>query len=78
VYRSEDWWVAKHTELGVASQGAIRGEALANLDEAVALRTGEAGETVETEDEERTVLREFGIDPDEVMDESKDVPEFMQ
>lgn len=53
-----DWWVAKDTETGVASQGKTRTEALENLDEAVAGYHGE-GEAV-TEEE----LREIGIDPE--------------
>lgn len=73
-----DRWTAIDRETGVASQGTSREEALENLDEAVALHRGEAGESIETEQEERAVLRELGIDPDEVMDESKDLPEFMR
>ena len=78
VYRSEDWWVARHVELGVASQGESREAALDNLQEAVELHRGEADERIETEEEERELLRELGIDPDEVMNESKDLPKFMQ
>lgn len=78
VSRSVDWWVARHTELGIASQGETRAAALENLDEAVALHKGEVGETIETDAEERAVLRDLGIDPDEVLDESKDLPEFMR
>lgn len=33
----DGWWTAVDEETGVASQGATRGEALDNLDEAVAL-----------------------------------------
>lgn len=64
-----EWWVAKDEnvgENGVASQGRTRQEALENLDEAVALFKGEIGESVDTWDEEADVLRELGIDPEEV------------
>ena len=57
---SGDLWVARDEDTGVASQGETRQEALANLDEAVALYRGEIGR--EPTDEE---LREVGIDPDD-------------
>ena len=38
---SGDLWVARDEETGVASQGETRGEALDDLDEAVALYRGE-------------------------------------
>ena len=62
--KEEDWWVAVDEDVGVASQGKTREEALENLDEAVALHKGEIGEPVTDED-----LREWGIDPDEATDE---------
>lgn len=43
VEEDDGWWSAIDTETGVASQGETRREALANLDEAVAL-TEEARE----------------------------------
>ncbi|MCD2202659.1 type II toxin-antitoxin system HicB family antitoxin [Halobacterium sp. KA-6] len=43
VEEDDDWWSAIDENTGVASQGATREEALANLDEAVAL-TEEARE----------------------------------
>lgn len=52
-----EWWVARDTETGVASQGRTRGAALDNLDEAL---SGYQGEGSELTDEE---LRELGIDP---------------
>lgn len=55
---SGDYWVARDEETGVTSQGKTRTDALANLDEAVALYRGEIGH--EPTDEE---LREVGIDP---------------
>jgi len=68
-----DWWVAVDEDVGVASQGKTREEALENLDEAVALHKGEIGEPVTDED-----LREWGIDPDEATDEVQepDAPWF--
>jgi len=66
-------WSAIDEDLGVASCGDTREEALEMLDEAVALHTGEAGEPVTDED-----LEELGLDPDEVPDEvgAPDVPWF--
>lgn len=67
-----EWWVATDEdagEVGVASQGHTREEALANLDEAVALHEGEIDDPVTDDD-----LREWGIDPETVPDEP-DVPE---
>lgn len=67
-------WSAIDAETGVASQGETRQEALENLDEAVALHTGEAGEPVTDDD-----LREFGLDPERVdPDDAKELPEFLQ
>jgi predicted RNase H-like HicB family nuclease len=60
-------WSAIDEETGVASQGASRQEALANLDEAVALHKGEIGEPVTDDD-----LREWGIDPETVPDEPRE------
>lgn len=65
--RADDgWWVARDEATGVASQGETRQDALANLDEAVALHTGEPGDTIETWAQEREVLKNLDIDPDEV------------
>lgn len=78
---SGEWWVATDVDTGVASQGKTREQALANLDEAVALHRGEIGESVETPDEEREVLRDLGIDPDEIeqaREENDELPEFME
>ena len=64
-------WSAIDEGVGVASQGETRSEALANLDEAVALHRGEIGDPVTDAD-----LRDLGIDPDTVPDEPQepDVP----
>ncbi|MEF8773377.1 MAG: type II toxin-antitoxin system HicB family antitoxin [Halobacteriales archaeon] len=78
---SGEMWIATDVETGVTSQGATRADALSNLDEAVALHREQIGESVEPLENERDVLREFGIDPDEVeqaREESDDLPEFMR
>lgn len=68
-------WSAIDEETGVASQGETRSEALANLDEAVALHKGEIGEPVTDAD-----LRDLGLDPDAVPDEPRkpDAPWFSE
>lgn len=53
----EEWWVARHEETGVSSQGRTRKAALDNLDEAVAGYHGEGREPTDAE------LRDLGIDP---------------
>jgi predicted RNase H-like HicB family nuclease len=66
-------WSAIDERVGVASQGETRSEALANLDEAVALHRGEIGNPVTDAD-----LRDLGIDPDTVPNKPQepDVPWF--
>ncbi|WP_135824704.1 type II toxin-antitoxin system HicB family antitoxin [Halorussus ruber] len=79
--KEDDWWVAKDTETGVASQGPTREKALENLDEALALHADKSGDSIDSWDEEREALEEMGIDPDEVADsreESSELPDFMQ
>jgi predicted RNase H-like HicB family nuclease len=76
----DGWWVARDEATGVASQGETRQDALDNLDEAVALHKGETGDSVDNWEEEKEVLEELGIDPDEVQqarDEHDGLPEFM-
>ncbi|RQG89339.1 type II toxin-antitoxin system HicB family antitoxin [Natrarchaeobius chitinivorans] len=76
IEEDDGWWSAIDEEVGVASQGETREEALDNLDEVVALHTGEAGEPIEDEEE---FLREIGIDPEDVAGaEDRELPEFMQ
>jgi predicted RNase H-like HicB family nuclease len=76
IEEDDGWWSAIDEAVGVASQGETREDALANLDEAVALHTGEAGEPIE---DEEAFLRDLGIDPEEVEGaEDRDLPEFMQ
>jgi predicted RNase H-like HicB family nuclease len=74
-------WTARDEETGVASCGATREEALAMLDEAVALYEGEIGESIDTWEAERDVLKELGVDPEEVKqarEEHDGLPEFLQ
>jgi predicted RNase H-like HicB family nuclease len=73
VEEADGRWSAIDEDIGVASYGDTRGEALDRLDEAVALQTGEAGGSVTEED-----LREWGIDPEDVPDEpiEPDAPWF--
>ena len=66
-----DLWIAEDEDTGVASQGETRGEALENLDEAVALYHGDVGREP-TEEE----LRELGIDPDD--NTSGELPDVLQ
>ncbi|EMA72638.1 hypothetical protein C462_00761 [Halorubrum distributum JCM 13916] len=77
----DGWWVARDEATGVASQGETRQNALDNLDEAVALHKGETGDSIDNWEEEKEVLEELGIDPDEVQqarDEHDGLPDFMQ
>ncbi|WP_323677662.1 type II toxin-antitoxin system HicB family antitoxin [Halorubellus sp. PRR65] len=68
-------WSAIDVDTNVASQGDTREEALDNLDEALALHKGEAGEPIE---DEEAFLEELGIDPDEVTGENEeDRPPFL-
>lgn len=74
-------WSAVDDDLGVASVGKTRAEALEMLDEAVALHTGESGEPVDSRDEEATVLEELGIDADaveEARESDTELPDFMR
>lgn len=75
VEEDDGTWSAVDAGTGVASQGETRSIALANLDEAVALHTGEIGEPVTEAD-----LADLGIDPDSVPDEPRepDVPWFSE
>ena len=69
-------WVAIDTELHVGGQGATREEALSELDDAVALHTGESGEPIK---DEEAFLREIDIDPEEIEKKGgEELPEFMR
>lgn len=73
-------WVATDTDTGVASQGETRREALENLDDALALYRRDSDEAVD-QDTERELLREMGIDPEEVergREDSDGLPDFMR
>jgi len=77
IEEKEGGWSAIDEELGVASCGDTRQEALEMLDEAVALHQGE-GEPIDDED---AVLEELGLDPEEInaaRDQHDELPEFMQ
>jgi predicted RNase H-like HicB family nuclease len=70
-----DWWVAVDEDVGVASQGKTREEALENLDEAVELHQRDTEPM--SREEEKEVLEDLGIDPDEV-EGDRELPEFMK
>lgn len=81
MWREDDIWVITDVETGVTTQGETRKEALEMLDEAVALHKGEAGESIDTPEEEREALEELGIDLDEVeaaREANTELPDFMQ
>ena len=74
-------WSAVDEDLGVGSVGVTREEALEMLDEAVALHTGEAGEPIDSWEEEKDVLEELGIDPaavEEARDGDTELPDFLR
>jgi len=76
IEEDDGWWSAIDEETGVGSQGETQEEALAALDEAVALHEQESGV-----DDEDDLLREIGLDPAEIADErdtNKSLPEFLQ
>ncbi|MFB6234245.1 MAG: type II toxin-antitoxin system HicB family antitoxin [Halopenitus sp.] len=58
-----DLWVVTDEETGVTTQGETREEALAMIEEAVALHRGEAGEPI---DDEEAFFEDLGIDPDTI------------
>lgn len=67
-----EWWVAKDTETGVASQGRTREDALDNLDDAVAAYNGDGRPPTEAE------LAAIGIDPEENEPGRGDLPDVLQ
>jgi predicted RNase H-like HicB family nuclease len=78
---SEGMWVATDIGTGIASQGESREAALENLDDALALHRGEVGESVESPEAEREILRELDIDPDEIeaaREDADNLPDFME
>ncbi|MCU4975445.1 type II toxin-antitoxin system HicB family antitoxin [Halobacteria archaeon AArc-m2/3/4] len=79
--KEDEWWVAKDEETGVASQGKTRIEALEMLDEAVSLHKDETSESIDTWEEEQEVLKDLGLDPDEIKASrgaNDGLPDFMQ
>jgi predicted RNase H-like HicB family nuclease len=58
LWQEDSWWIAKDVDTGVTTQGESREDALDNLDDAVAVYSGESGREP-TEEE----LRALGIDP---------------
>lgn len=73
LWREDNWWVAKDVETGVTTQGQSRENALANLDDAVALHKGEVGR--EPTDEE---LREMGIEPADNTTGDREPPDVLE
>ena len=73
MWRDDGVWVITDVETGVTTQGDTREDALAMLDEAVALHNGDIGHEP-TDDE----LRELGIDPEENTTGNSELPDFMQ
>ncbi|WP_440992223.1 type II toxin-antitoxin system HicB family antitoxin [Haloarchaeobius baliensis] len=73
LWREDGWWIAKDVETGVTTQGDSRTEALENLDDAVALHRGEAGN--EPSEEE---LRETGIEPDDNTTGDREPPRIVE
>ena len=73
LWREDDEWIAKDVETGVTTQGHSRSAALENLDDAVALRTGETGR--EPTDEE---LKEMGIDPEDNTTGNQEPPDVLK
>ena len=73
LWRDGSGWIAKDVETGVTTQGTSRTAALENLDDAVALRRGEAGrEPTEAE------LRAAGIDPEDNTTGDRDPPDILE
>lgn len=58
LWKEDGWWVAKDVDTGVTAQGESRAEALDDLDDAVAVYSGESGREPTGEE-----LRALGIDP---------------
>ncbi len=58
LWQDEDWWIATDVDTGVTTQGESKVTALENLDDAVAVYTGERGSPPTDEN-----LREIGVDP---------------
>jgi len=72
VHEEDGSITAVDEETGVASFGETKAEALRMLAEALELHEG-GGEPVTDED-----LEEFGLNPDDVAEESAELPEFLR
>ena len=73
LWREDDEWIAKDVETGVTTQGCSRSAALGNLDDAVALRLGEAGR-----DPTDAELKEMGIDPEDNTTGDQEPPDVLK
>ena len=73
LWREDDRWIAKDIETGVTTQGSSRTAALENLDDAIALRKGEAGR--EPTDQE---LETTGIDPEDNATGDQEPPDVLK
>ena len=74
----DDLVTARDRETGVAASGESRAEALAMLAEALELHDNDATEPLGNEDE---VLREIGLDPDEIAtarERNDELPDFLR
>lgn len=65
---------ARDVETGLQRGGDTKADALTQLAEVLTLHEG-GGEPIEDED---AFLREIGIDPDDLPDEPKDLPDWLQ
>lgn len=73
LWREDGWWIAKAIETGDTTQVASREEALANLDDAVALHDDEAGREPTAEE-----LREMNIKPADNTTAEDDPPDVLR
>jgi predicted RNase H-like HicB family nuclease len=73
LWREDDWWIAKDIDTGVTTQGPSREAALANLDEAVALHSGETGRAPTSEE-----LREAGVNPGDNATGQNELPDVLK
>lgn len=69
----DGWWTARDLTAEVTSQGPTKEEALANLEEAVALAEGEIGRPPTDEE-----LRELGVDPDSAQSSDGELPDVLK
>lgn len=72
LWRDGEWWLAEDVKTGVTTQGRSREAALENLDDAVAVREGTAGEEP-TEDQ----LRAAGIEPSDNTTGEREPPDVL-